>query len=152
MLCTRRRFALIAATTAISGCSSWPESTFDLAPESRLPIWLHLPKGTARSRVSVQMSYYIVESHREAKFELFKGSSWPWRIRVQHVRGVQRGDSPIYLPSSGLTGFGKDPSYEIVTVGTQTDIVEHRRQEPIFYMVEDKEIFREFNVPTSGIL
>jgi hypothetical protein len=41
------------------GCSSCPESEFELAPDSRLPKWFTLPKYLSRADVTVQMSYYI---------------------------------------------------------------------------------------------
>jgi hypothetical protein len=41
------------------GCRFFPESQFELAPDSRLPKWFILPKNLSREDVTVQMSYYI---------------------------------------------------------------------------------------------
>jgi hypothetical protein len=40
------------------GCRSWPESRFELAPDSRLPKWFTLPENLSRADVTVRMSYY----------------------------------------------------------------------------------------------
>jgi hypothetical protein len=41
------------------GCRYFPESSFDLAPDSRLPKWFAIPNGLSRSDITVQMNYYI---------------------------------------------------------------------------------------------
>lgn len=49
--------ALTIAGSAI-GCEWFPESTFELASESRLPKWITLPPELTRAGVSLTMSYY----------------------------------------------------------------------------------------------
>jgi hypothetical protein len=43
----------------LCGCRFFPESQFELAPDSRLPKWFTLPTNLSREDVTVQMSYYI---------------------------------------------------------------------------------------------
>jgi hypothetical protein len=43
----------------LCGCRFFPESRFELAPDSRLPKWFPLPTNLSREDVTVQMSYYI---------------------------------------------------------------------------------------------
>lgn len=50
------RFLMIVL---LCGCRFFPESQFELAPDSRLPKWFTLPKNLSREDVTVQMSYYI---------------------------------------------------------------------------------------------
>ena len=52
------------------GCRYFPESEFELAPESRLPRWFTLPKGISRSDVTVTMYTYIDSSDRSSTFWL----------------------------------------------------------------------------------
>jgi hypothetical protein len=61
--------ALTIAGSAI-GCAWFPESTFDLASESRLPKWITLPPGLTRADVSITMSYYTMPWGRSATFIL----------------------------------------------------------------------------------
>lgn len=51
---------LIISVFSIAGCEYFPEATFELASESRLPKWVTLPPGLARANVSLTMNYYIV--------------------------------------------------------------------------------------------
>jgi hypothetical protein len=41
------------------GCRYFPESSFELAPDSRLPKWFKIPNELSRSDITVQMNYYI---------------------------------------------------------------------------------------------
>jgi hypothetical protein len=41
----------------IKGCEYFPESTFQLANDSRLPKWITIPPGLTRADVSVTMNY-----------------------------------------------------------------------------------------------
>jgi hypothetical protein len=43
----------------LCGCRFFPESRFELAPDSRLPKWFTIPANLSREDVTVQMSYYI---------------------------------------------------------------------------------------------
>jgi hypothetical protein len=43
----------------LCGCRFFPESQFELAPDSPLPKWFTLPTNLSREDVTVQMSYYI---------------------------------------------------------------------------------------------
>src|SRR5260370_28279158 len=50
--------AILASTIIYQGLRMFPESTFQLASESRLPKWITLPPGLTRSDVSIKMSYF----------------------------------------------------------------------------------------------
>ena len=69
------RYLLFIVVLAISGsvmvgCEWFPESTFELASESRLPKWITLPPGLARADVSLTMNYYINPWGRDSTFIL----------------------------------------------------------------------------------
>ena len=61
--------ALTIAGSAM-GCEWFPESTFELASESRLPKWITLPPGLTRADVSITMSYYVMPWGSSATFIL----------------------------------------------------------------------------------
>ena len=128
--------ALIAAI-GVTGCA---ESKFTLSTESRLPLWFTIPEGEAPQDYTVTLTYYVWPSGGEAVFELKKKNSW-WVTKK--IKGKQRGPHPIVLKSSP---DGKYPSYEIVTADGVTDIIEHRRMEPIFYTVDDPNVWSELGV------
>ncbi len=120
--------ALAIPGLAIVGMETIPESTFELASESRLPKWTSMPSGLTRADVSVSMSYYNVPLGRSARFSLrdMKGQ------KLSQMRGNLRGLGPSRLkhPTQGFDpGY---PSYEVITVNGISDIIEHRKMEPVF--------------------
>lgn len=121
------------------GCDWFLESTFELASESRPPKWIVLPPGFTRADVSLTMSYY----------------TWPWGGRAMFtlrdtkgrtlakIGGKTRGLGPNYLkhPPPGFPpGY---PAYEVITANGITEIIEHRKPEPIFYVTDDPAVWKE---------
>ena len=140
---TRFYLRLAFVITIVTGMSGCMESSFVLAPESRLPRWFEVPEGMTRSELRVTMDYYINPDGQEAVFKLYVKDSF---FRVNKVTGVPRGLYPIKLKNPPA-GFPKGyPSYEVITVNGITDIIEHRKMEPIFYVTDDPKIWREFGV------
>jgi hypothetical protein len=137
---------LVFACLPLLGCEFFPESTFDLASESRLPKWFSLPPGLKREEVTVTMSYYVKPWGRTATFTL-SGSK---KEKLTEVRGTQMGLQPIELkkpPSGYLPGY---PSYEIITVKGVTEVIEHRRMEPIFYVTDDPAVLAELGISRAN--
>jgi hypothetical protein len=133
--------ALSIAGSAI-GCAWFPESTFELASESRLPKWITLPPGLTRADVSIQMSYYSWPWGRSATFTVqdTKGKT------LEKVDGKVKGSEPLELkhPPPGFPP--RYPGYEIITVNGITEIVEHRKPEAIFYITDDPAVWKELAV------
>ena len=135
-------FALTISCYAMVGCEYFPESTFELASESRLPKWFALPSGLTRDNVSIAMSYYVKPWGRSATFILRDNKG---KI-LSKVHGKEKGYEPLQLkiPPKGFdVGY---PAYEIITVNGITDIVEHRKMEPIFYVTDDPAVWKELGV------
>jgi hypothetical protein len=135
------KYLLLAVLTlscsAMVGCEYFPESTLELASESRLPRWITLPAGDTRADVSVTMSYYdnlwgsnvkvIFQDHqKETKVYGKENDQGPFRLK---------------LPPSGFPpGY---PLYEIITANGVTEIIEHRKMEPLFYVTDDPAVWKE---------
>jgi hypothetical protein len=134
--------ALSISALAIVGCEYFPESTFQLASESRLPKWITLPPGLTRADVSITMNDYVSPLGRSATFILQdkKGRT------LTKIAGKDKGTEPLQLknPPRGFPpGY---PAYEVVTVNGITDIVEYRKPEPIFYVTDDPAVWKELGV------
>ena len=120
--------AVIVLLIIVIGFSYLPESTFQLANESRLPKWITIPSGLDRNDVSISMSYYNSPLGGSAKFTLRDSKQ---RV-LEKVNGRLKCRYPIELTNS-LSGLAPDyPSYEEITVNGVTEIIEHKRSEPIF--------------------
>ena len=131
---------LVAAALIITinfGCEMFPESSFELAPESRLPKWIQLPPGLTRSDVSLTMDYYIKPWGGSAGFFLRDKKG---RILKKQV-GRTRCTVPFELENPPR-GYPKGyPAYEPITVNETTEIIEHRKMEPIFYVSDDTAVW-----------
>jgi hypothetical protein len=124
------------------GCGWFPESTFELASESRLPKWITLPPGLTRADVSLSMSYYVWPWGRRATFVLrgAKGKT------LTKASGKVRGLGPNQLKESRPGSPVGYPSYEVITVNGMTEIIEHRKMEPTFYVSDDPAVRKELGV------
>lgn len=142
---TRAYLRLVLVVTILVGMSGCLESSFVLAPESRLPKWFEVPDGTSRNELEVTMDYY---STGESIFKLYKVNNF---FALKKVTGIPRFPYSNYLKNSPA-GFPKGyPSYEVITVSGITDIIEHRKMEPIFYVTDDPNVWRELGVKQTKI-
>lgn len=117
---------------AISGCGFFPESSFDLAPESRLPKWFVVPSGLSRSQVTVKMDYYISpRGPGSATFKLL-GLNGDVLAKYDGALKEHASKAPVAYPA-----------YNVITVNGVTDIVMHRKMEPIFYVTDDPSVWAE---------
>jgi len=132
-LATSRIGCLAAVTVLLSGCA---ESSFVLAPDSRLPAWFEVPPGHTRSEVTVTMDYYVFPTGREAKFKLRDSRG----RQLIAKSGASKGLAPLTSRGSPY------PAYEIITVDGVTDVIEHRKMEPVFYVTDDPIVRRELGV------
>lgn len=135
-------FVALTIAGSTIGCEWFPESTFELASESRLPKWITLPPGLTRADISVTMSYYIMPWGRSATFTVrdTKGQI------LEKVEGKDKGLEPLQLkhPPPGFPpGY---PAYEVITVNGITEIIEHRKMEPIFYITDDPAVWKELGI------
>jgi hypothetical protein len=134
--------ALTIAGSVIVACEWFPESTFELANESRLPKWITLPPGLTRADVSITMSYYILPWGRSARF-ILKDTKGQIRTKVY---GKEKGLEPLQLkhPPPGFpAGY---PAYEAISANGITEIIEHRKMEPIFFITDDPAVWKELEV------
>ena len=121
----------------MAGCV---ESSFELAPESRLPDWFSEPDELTRSDLTVTMDYH---TDGDAVFTLYHKDKY---FRLQKVIGTSHGNRPITLKDPP-PGFPKGyPLYQIITVGDKTEVIEHRKLEPVFYITDDPNILKELGV------
>ncbi len=133
------RFVLIAALLVSCVMTGCVESSFELASESRLPKFVTLPPGLTRADVSVTLNYYTM---RGAKF-ILKTSKGK---KLAEINGKVKNIGPLYLKNSPGA-----PGYEIVVANGITEIMEHRKMEPIFYVSDDPAVRKALLDKRSGV-
>ena len=65
---------------------------------------------------------------------------------ISSVIGQLQGKEPLTLEPHGTTGRLPYPRYEIIVASGITEVIEHRRMEPIFYITDDPAIKRKLGV------
>ncbi len=131
---------LVIVFLTIKGCELFPEATFTLASDSRLPKWVTLPPGLTRADVSLTMSYYSMPWGGSARFILLDKN----KQTIEKENGKMRCRAPFELenPPRGFpSGY---PAYEAITVHGITEIIEHRKMEPIFYVTDDTAVWKQY--------
>ena len=123
------------------GCGFLPEASFQLASDSRLPKWITIPTGLTRADVSLTMNYYVKPWGRSAQFVLRDKNG---RI-IKKEDGKMRCKEPFQLKNRSQ-GLSSDyPAYEAITVNGITEIIEHRRMEPIFYVTDNQDLWKQYD-------
>ena len=121
------------------GCA---ESMFRLAPDSRLPAWFVLPPGLTRADVAIELVYYTSPFRgRQATFVMLDSNG----RELDEITAEQHGDAPLQV-SEDVSSGDPYPLYEIVSADGITEVLEHRRMEPIFYVTDDQAIKTKLGV------
>jgi len=130
-------FLIIFFPLILSGCL---ESSFKLADESRLPKWFDLSAGKTRGDFYVIMDCYSTFHGSEDVFKLYKKSGFFAEKKIT----IDATNNSLSVPLKG----SKDsyPKYRVITINGITEVIEHRKQEPVFYIVDDPKILDELGV------
>jgi hypothetical protein len=86
------------------------------------------------------MSYYVKPWGRSAKFVLqdTKGQL------LEKADGKVNCKEPVQLKNSPQGFASGYPAYEAITVNGVTEIIEHKKMEPIFYITDDPTIWKQY--------
>ena len=110
----------------------FPESTFYLADNSRLPKWFKVPAGYDEKRLTVRIDYYS-----PSKAFFFLGNE---NVKASLID--QLSDGNILDSKLGIKEYYPDPEVGSITYPIQfeihidgtTELVEHKKMEPVFYL------------------
>ena len=122
----------IPLVLGISGCMS--EANFQLASESRLPRWFEVPENSSRADYTVTLDTYVYSHGPESVFKIFA------------VEGTFSSEE-ITGAAQVIIGSPRNPPvYAAYTFNGVTDVVEHRDNEPVFYMCDDPAIWKSLGL------
>lgn len=128
------------------GCEWFPEASFDLADSSRLPKWIVLPSNFRRADVTLTMSYYSNATSRTARFVLQDRK----KKELQVVNGKLECDKPFGSKTGSDHPVIPYPGFEIVRADGMTEVIEHKRPEPLFYVSDDLTVLKQFERSGCG--
>ena len=138
-----RIIIIIISTLSLSGCL---ESSFVLSPDARIPKWFEIPEEKSRSDFKVTADYYSTFDGAKDVYKLYDNYHFFCIQKVTASTKAGNWNKTVELknpPKGSPKGY---PAYRVVTINGITDIIEHRKMEPIFYTTDDPAIWKELGV------
>ena len=137
-----KSLALLLLLLAMTAC--WPaqggfvEAQFELAEKSPLPVWIStLPTGYGRGDVKIYLQYCSTIPTVDNTVLLIK-DKYGKTLLKKTGKGAT---NPEYEKWARQDWPARShPSYMNITIDGVTEIVEHKKQEPIFYISNQAEV------------
>lgn len=120
----------------------FPESSFTLSPDSRLPNWFSVPNEYDRKDLTVEIYYYAPWFGKTNLSTILIGPP-PTNQKLDKKYGVVEWH-PISKNNLD-SGTNRYPSYHIAKVGEIIELVEHKAMEPTFYISDDPELTKSLS-------
>jgi hypothetical protein len=111
----------------------FPESSFDLAKESRLPEWFSLPANLDRRDVNIKIFYYVPPPPFKENVKALLIGPGPEHKIIDTKIGISRAHP---MNSKDPRSPNYYPRHTIITFDGITEIVEHKKMEPIYYIAD----------------
>ena len=143
-MCGRYATLIFLLCMLLTNCG-FPESCFDLWPESKLPAWFSLPNDVPREKVEVHMCYYSGENGGTSTFKMRVVGR---RDLSADVVGTVRDGYPLNA-TNAKTRPSEYPKYVVVTVGHVTEVIEHRHRSAVFYVADDARVRQSLGVTAT---
>jgi hypothetical protein len=140
---TLRMSGLMICTLFVGSCAPIGnvESKFVLAPDSRLPSWARIPGDLKRSDIVVVLKY-LTPSDRldDATVEIRDRGG----RKLASAHGQVCWHPATLRQKNRFGGLDPDvyPRYHYVRINGTTEVIEHRRMEPVFRISDDAELRR----------
>jgi hypothetical protein len=124
-----------------------PESTFNLASDSRLPKWFSIPAGYDRSYFAVKISYYTTVPPFKQDFKAVLLGPPPKYEILETKIGTMRWHPSMDKKRNEHGGFNMYafPMVTIDTVGGLDEVVEQRTDTDILYISDDPQLKKALN-------
>lgn len=124
---------------SLVGCDMFPEATFVLAGDSRLPRWMSVPPGVAAADLKVTMSYYIRPIGANTVFSLQDKNTV-----IEKLDAVAICREPFNVPAHTGGSAPDYPAYQAIRVKGVTQIIEHKGMQPVFYVTDDAAVWAQY--------
>ena len=137
-----RLSTLIVGVILLSGCHpmrGFLESEFDLSGDSRLPIWFaSQERDQSREEFRVILRYYTSPFEVDDSVLALKNK---YGLTIATVTGTHEWHSNTLQVREKCSKLSSvRPSYVVFTAEGKSEIIEHRKMEPIFYVVDEKHV------------
>ena len=127
---------MLVTIATLASCSWFPESTFTISPESRLPRWITL-NGVSRSDVTLRVDFIVPLITEEYARVTVVGRDGNVRERID----ASETSSVGVQTANGAPARGEYPNYQVVAVNGVTDIFEQRAAQNVLYMCDEAAVW-----------
>ena len=135
-----KRLAILITVFVLVSChptKGFLESEFALSPESRLPVWFsQLPEDTEREDVTVLLRYYTSPFDVDDTVLILKKGS----RTLERVTGRSEHHPKYWAWAREDWPNRSHPSYVNITIEGKTEIIEHKKMEPVFYVSSEEAV------------
>lgn len=136
-----RTAALLGLCLMLASCGLFPEASFYLLPESRLPKCFSLPAGSSREAVTVRLNYYS-----DGRAELILLDKEENKIKV--VNGQMVYQAPLHLPA--WMEHSAECEYELVALDGMRELIEHCEKAPSFHLSDDPAVWKALGLEEAS--
>ncbi|MEE9342170.1 MAG: hypothetical protein V3V12_00890 [Gammaproteobacteria bacterium] len=142
-----RIIIIVASSLLLTSCNpirGFLESEFKLSRESRLPIWFaELPDGYERDDVEVYLRYYT--SPFDVKDTVLISKSMDGKTLTYKTGKMEHHPEYWKWATQDWPARAK-PGYVNVTIDGLTEIIAHKKMEPIFYISNEQAVRDTMNL------
>ena len=137
-----RILIIIFGVLLLGGCHpvrGFLESEFELSPDSRLPVWFESQDSAhSRENTMVVLRYYTSPFDVDDSVLILNNK---YGLSTATMTGtISRHPSTVQARESCRKLSSVHPSYVIFTAQGKSEIIEHRKMEPIFYVTDEKHV------------
>ena len=134
-----KHIALIVSVFFLISCHpirGFLESEFTLAPESHLPVWIELPHDIKRDDVTIYLQYYTPMFDVNDTVLIVKDG---WRT-IYKETGTSNNHPKYWAWANKNWPKRAHPGFVNITIDGKTEIIEHKKMEPIFYISNESAV------------
>jgi hypothetical protein len=142
-----KNITILISIILLSSCHPYRgfiESEFTLSPESPLPSWYKvIPEGYSRDDLTIKIRYYAPPLDVDDTVFWVESS---WRNTIYKASGKSERHPEFYKWAQEDWKNRHYPSYVNITIEGKTEIIEHKKMEPIFYISTKKAVTKAMSV------
>jgi len=135
-----KRIIILFSVLLIGACSpihGFLESEFTLSPDSKLPTWFSdLPKNNKRENITIYLKYYTPIFNVNDTVIIVKDG---WQTLYEET-GMREHHPKYWAWAQKDWPQRSHPSYVNITINGKTEIIEHKKMEPFFYISNEEAI------------
>jgi hypothetical protein len=135
---TKNYIFILLITLAACSSRGCVESEFHLAKDSKLPVWFQIPDGMNRQDLDVILTYYTTGPADITLIDIRDGKSKP----IIKIKGENIHHPEYWAWAQEDWPNRSHPGFVVINVNGVSEIIEHKKMEPLFYVSNEATVQR----------